>query len=150
MANIDIKYDTIPILDTHLLAAPAPTNGVTLLHQVPLVPNGRHEILSVDIVCMKQLAIDATDTVLVNTITPYDASAAADAAVLFTGGAAAAGDLKAAGMTALKNVVRLYSGRYSLEAGDSIRAILATVSPDTAGQGYFFIVGYRVRDYNGQ
>jgi hypothetical protein len=150
MANIDIKYDTIPLADAYLAASPTPANAEILLHQVPLVPNGRHEVVSIDIVCLKQLAVDATNDVLVQYITHYDASAAADNATkLLTGVAGAVGDLLTVRLD-LKVPDRLYSGRYSLDAGDSLRAVLATTTPDTAGLGYFFVVGYRVRDYNGQ
>lgn len=150
MSNYDIKFDVININDAYFATTPVPANAVVLLHQVPLVPNQRHELMSVHVVCMKTLAVDANDTVLVDTITCYDASAVADVSTkLLTGGAGAAGDLKVARLT-LKIPDALFLGQYSLDRGDSVRAILATVTPDTAGVGYFFVVGSRIAEYNGE
>lgn len=120
-----------------------------MLHQVPLIPNQTHELVSVDIICVKTLAVDATNDVLVSFLTQYDASAAADVATkLLTGAAAAAGDLLT-DVLDLKVPYNLYTGKTQLDAGDSVRAVLATTTPDTAGVGYFFIVGYRVKDISG-
>lgn len=144
-----IQFDIVPIDDVYLFTTPVPANAVVLLHQVPLVPNTRHEVVSIDIVCMKTLAVDATNDVLVSTIEIYDASAAADiSAELFTGAAAGAGDLLTVVLD-LKVPYSLWTGTKSLDAGDSLRAVLATTTPDTAGVGYYFIVGYRIKDYNG-
>lgn len=143
-----IHYNYIRIPDVYLFTTPVPDDGVILLHQVPLLPNQVHEIMSVDVVCTTTLLVDAADINIVGSITPYDYSAVADATAIFTGGAGAAGDLKTAQLD-LKIPDRLYTGPYTLERGDSIRAILSVVTPTTAGVGYFFVVGYRVKQYNG-
>ena len=145
-----LHYDVIPLNDAYLATTPVPANAEILLHQVPLTPNGRHEIVSIDVVCMKTLAVDGTNNVRINTIEIYDASAAADVtAELVTGVVGGVGDLLTVVMD-LKVPQTLYRGSYSLEAGDSIRAVLDTTTPDTAGVGYFFIVGYRIKEYNGE
>lgn len=148
MADLGIQFTIVPISDTYLLATPVPANGEVTLMAAPAAPNSRIEVVSIDIICADQLAVDATNDVLVGTIKFHDASGDSDT-TLFTGAAAGAGDLLTAVLD-LNESYHLWHGSQSLDPSDSIRAILTTTTPDTPGQGYSFIVGYRVREWNGQ
>lgn len=149
MNKFGVYYNIIPIPDVYLFTTPVPANAEVLLHQVPLIPNQTHELVSVDVVCIKTIAIDGTNDMFVDLVV-YDASAVADVSPhLLIGADDAAGDLETVVLD-LKVPYNLYYGKTTLDAGDSVRAVLATTTPDTAGVGYFFIVGYRVKDVSGQ
>lgn len=148
MDKYGIYYDTIFLDDAYLAASPVPDDAVTLLHCVPVAPHQVHEVVSIDIVPTKTILVDAADVNIIGTITPYDYSAAADGTDILTGGAGAAGDLKTITLD-LKVPYRLFDGKCILENGDSLRAILSVVTPTTAGVGYYYVVGYRITEYNG-
>lgn len=143
-----IHFAIAPIADAYLAASPTPANAKVNIFAAPASPNSRIEVISIDVVCSQQLAVDGTNDVLVGTIKLHDASADSDT-TLFTGAAAGAGDLLTAVLD-LNEAYHLWSGVARLEPGDSIFATLTTTTPDTPGQGYAFIVAYRVKEWNGE
>lgn len=153
MSFYPIAFHVIPVQDNKFATTPVPANARIVLHAVPPVPLQAHEVTSVAVVCEDQLAVDATNDVLVGTIKQWDQSASsgsgADLTAIFTGAAAGAGDLLTAVLD-LKVIYQLWNGNVTLDPGDHLDAILATTTPDTAGLGYFFIVCYRVKNYLGQ
>src|SRR3990167_1578318 len=139
MDKYGINFAVVHIPDTYLLATPVPDDGEITLMAAPASPNCRVEVVSVDVICADQLAVDAANDVLVGTIVQHDASGDSDT-TLFTGAAAGAGDLLTAVLD-LNEAYHLWSGVASLDPGDSVRAVLDVTTPTTPGQGYSFIVG---------
>lgn len=148
MDKYGINFAVVHIPDTYLLASPVPDDGEITLMAAPASPNCRIEVVNIDIICADQLAVDGSNDVLVGTIKFHDASGDADT-TLFTGAAGGAGDLLTAVLD-LNEAYHLWHGAQSLDPGDSIRAVLTVTTPDTPGQGYSFIVGYRVKEWGGQ
>ena len=142
-----IHFTTVPIQDVYLFTTPVPANAKVPLMAAPAAPNCRIEVVSIDVVCHGVIAVDGTNTVLVGTIVFHDSSADSDTTI-FTGAAAGKGDLLTVVLD-LDEAYNLWTGVQSLDAGDSLHAVLTTTTPDTAGIGYAFIVGYRVKEYNG-
>lgn len=148
MSDLGIQFAIVPLLDEYLATTPVPADAEVLLMAAPQAPNSRIEVLSIDIVCLKTLVVDGSNQVIIDTIKVRDASADSDTTI-FTGTAGAAGDLLTAVLD-LYEPYHLWHGCQSLDPGDSVRAVLDSTTPDTAGVGYSFIVGYRVREWNGQ
>ena len=142
-----IKFAIVPIDNEALKATPVPDDAVLPVFGVPSAPGSRVEVLSIGI-AGAILVVDAADPITLN-LTYHDASADSDTTLL-TGAAGALGDLKAAGGLTANEVLTLWHGVQSMDPGDTIRAPLSIVTPTTAGDGYYFVVGYRVRQWNGQ
>lgn len=148
MDKYGIHFAIVPLVDAYLATTPVPADAEILLMAAPAAPNSRVEVVSVDIVCLKTLVVDGSNQAIVDTIKVRDASADSDTTI-FTGAAGGAGDLLTAVLD-LYEPYHLWHGSQSLDPGDSVRAVLDTTTPDTAGVGYFFIVGYRIKEWNGQ
>ena len=144
----DIQFLHVPIDNEALKAVPVPAAAVLPVFGAPSVPNSRFEVLSIGVGATGVLVVDGTNTVLLDLVY-HDASADSDT-TLVTGAAGAAGDLKAAGGLVLNEVFTLWQGTQSMDPGDTIRAPLTITDPDTAGMGYYFVVAYRVKVWNGQ
>ena len=142
-----IQFAIVPIDNEALKATPVPAAAVLPVFGAPSVPNCRIEVVSIGI-AGAILVVDAANTVLVD-LEYHDASADTDTNLL-TGGAGDLGDLKAAGGLTANEVLTLWHGVQSLDPGDTIRAPLTITTPTTAGDGYYFVVGYRVKVWNGQ
>lgn len=142
-----INFSVTPVDGQAVFTTPVPASPVPVIFAAPSSPNVRIEVVSISVIA-NILVVDAADPITVNLVY-HDASADADTTLL-TGGAGALGDLKAAGGLSANEALTLWTGAQSLDPGDSIRAPLTITTPTTAGEGYAFIVGYRVKEYNGQ
>lgn len=143
-----IKYVIVNIDNEALKASPIPSGGALLpVFSVPNIPNCSVEVVSVSLTA-GILATDGTNDLLLN-LSFHDKSAASNTTLL-TGANGAAGDLKAAGGFTVFEGLTIWKGSQVLDAGDSIHGILTITTPDVAGDGYHFTVGYRVLEWNGQ
>lgn len=144
-----IQHVIVPIDNEALKASPIPSAGAQLpVFGIPSRPTERVEVLSVAIGCQGVIVVDATDTCFVSLV--YHSKSASSNTTLLTGAAGTPGDLKAAGSIVLHEPVTIWSGAQSMSPGDSLYAPLTITTPDTAGDGYFFVVTYKVREYSGQ
>ena len=148
MDKYGIHFMHVPIDNEALKTTPVPAAAVLPVFAAPNIPNNRVEVLYVGMTCAGVLAVDAADTILVN-LSYHDASADTDT-TLVTGAAGAAGDLKAAYMAVIREVYTLFQGVQSLDPGDTLVAPMTITTPTTAGDGYAFVVAYRVKEWNGQ
>jgi len=142
-----LQFAVVPIDGQATFTTPVPAAAQPLLFATPSRPNSRVEVLNIAVVA-SILMVDAADPITVDLVY-YDASANA-ATTLLTGAAGAAGDLKAAGGLVANEAFTIWSGVQSLDPGDTIRAVFTITTPTTAGEGYTFIVTYRVKEWNGQ
>lgn len=143
----NVNINVVPIQDVYLFTTPVPANAELVVAAAPAVVNCSVDVLAVDIVAVDTLVTDGSNDVLVSTLIHWDKSGAAGTTI-FTGAAAGRGDLKTAVLD-LNVVSPLWSGKLRLDAGDTLRAVLATTTPDAAGIGYSFIVASRVAEWNG-
>lgn len=146
MDKYGINFAIVPIDNEALKATPVPAAAILPVFAAPSVPNMRVEVLAIGITA-GILVVDAADTAFVSLVY-HDASADADTTIL-TGAAASPGDLKAAGGQTIHECLTLWTGVQSLDPGDTIRAPLTITTPTTAGDGYYFTVAYRVKEFNG-
>lgn len=148
MGNVyGLQFAVVPIDNEALKATPVPAAPVFPVFGAPSTPNVRVEVVSVSI-AGAVLVVDAADPVTINLVY-HDASGDADTTLL-TGAAGAVGDLKAAGGLTANELLTIWRGNQSLDPGDTIRAPLTTTTPTTAGDGYYFLVGYRIKEYSGE
>lgn len=147
MDKYGIQFVIVPIDNEALKATPVPAAPLLPVFGVPSAPNVRVEVLSIAI-AGNVLVVDAADPVTLDLVY-WDASEDADTTLL-TGAAGALGDLKAAGGLTAKEALTLWHGCQSLDPGDTIHAALTITTPTTAGDGYHFIVAYRVKEWGGQ
>lgn len=143
-----ISFALVPIDNEAIKATPVPAAAVLPVFAVPNIVNCRVEVLYVGIGAAGVLAIDAAETILMN-LSFHDASADSDT-TLVTGAAGAAGDMKAAYVSVIREVYTLFSGVQSMENGDTLVAVSTFNTPTTAGDGYFFLVAYRIKEWGGQ
>lgn len=148
MDKYGIQFAITPIDNEALKATPVPAAAVLPVFSVPSAPNCRVEVLSISLGASGVLVVDAADPVTLNLVY-HDASADADTTLL-TGTAGNPGDLKAAGGLTVQETLTIWSGNKSLDPGDSIRAPLTITTPTTAGDGYYFVTAYRVKEWNGE
>jgi len=148
MDKYGIILTLVPVDNEYLKAVPVPDDGSLILIGCPSIPGIRMEVYSVSITGVTAVA-DGTDAATV-TLQFHDASADSDTALL-TGATGALGDLEAsAGIFVVNEFVTIWQGTQSLDPGDTIRADVGIVTPETAGEGYAFLVAYRIKEWNGQ
>lgn len=128
----DVQLINVPVADPILAAAPVGTEVGLFI--VPDNANFQVALLSVTVAC-NVLVVDGTDPVTVD-IEWVDDSAADAVANL-----AAAFDLEAITVLVGNEVWR---GSQILDPGDRVNAEFTRTTPDTAGQGYHFVVEYRI------
>lgn len=144
-----VLINITPIDNEALKASPIPSAGAKLpVFAVPSIPNFSVDVVSISLVCEGVLVVDATDPITASLVF-HDKSAAADTTLL-TGTAGNPGDFKAAGGLTVKECKTLWTGSQRLDAGDSILAPLTITTPDTAGDGYAWVIAYKVKEYSGQ
>ena len=143
-----IQFAIVPIDNEAVKATPVPAAPIWPIFAAPNIPNNRVEVLYVGMACSGVLLVDAADTAFVS-LSFHDASADTDT-TLVTGAAGTAGDMKAAYMTVIREVYTLFNGVQSLDPGDTLNGLVTITTPTTAGDGYYFIVAYRVKEWNGQ
>lgn len=143
-----LQFAFVPIDNEALKAAPVPAAPVFPVFACPESPNCRVEVVYIGIACAGVLVVDAADVILLDLVF-HDASADTNTTFM-TGAAGAAGDLKAAQMGVIRETTLLSRGLRTLDPGDTIVAPLTIVTPTTAGDGYYFVVAYRVKEWNGE
>lgn len=138
----------VPLDNEGLKAVPVPDDTSQIIFGLPSVPGCRAEIYSISLTGVVAVA-DGTDPASVNLVY-HDASADTDTTLL-TGATGALGDLEAsAGIFVVNEFVTIWQGTQSLDPGDTIRADVTITTPETAGEGYAFLIVYRVKEWNGQ
>lgn len=148
MANVHgLQYLIVPIDNETLKATPVPAAPVLPVFGVPSSPKQRVEVKSVGIGASGVLVIDTT-ACTINLV--FRDSSANSETTLLTGAEGALGDLEAAGGIVLNEVQTIWQGSQSMEEGDTIRAPLTITSPTTPGDGYYFVVCYRIKEYLGE
>lgn len=140
-----IQFQMVPIDNEALKASPVPSGGAVLpVFAVPSLPNVNIEVVSVGIVYMGVIPVDGTDA-LTGTLNFWDASADSATAL------ASAVNLKSTNTSlVLKETFTFWTGRQRMDPGDTLSMPLTITTPDTAGDGGFFVVGYRVKEYSGE
>lgn len=145
MDKYGIQLQMTAIDNEALKASPVPSGGAVLpVFAVPQLPNCRVEVYSVGIVYMGVIPIDGTDA-LTGTLNFWDSSAAAATAL------ATAVNLKSTNASiVLKDVFTFFTGVQSMDPGDTLSMPLTITTPDTAADGGYFVVAYRIKEYNGE
>lgn len=145
MALSPVMFAYMPIDNEALKASPVPSGGAVLpVFGVPSIPNARIEVVSVGIGYMGVIPVDGTDPIT-GTLNWFDASAAAATAL------ATAVNLKSTNTSlVLKNIFTFWTGNQSMDVQDTLSMALTITTPDTAADGGMFVVGYKVRDWNGE
>lgn len=143
-----LQIAIVPIDNESLKASPVPAAALWPVFGAPSFPNCQFQVEAIALGCSGVAVIDAADPCTFNLVF-HDKSAAANTTLL-TGAAGAAGDMKAAGGVVAKEVVTVWSGKQILDPGDSIYAPVTETTVTTAGDGYYFVVAYRVREWNGE
>lgn len=140
-----IQFQMVPIDNEALKASPIPAGGAVLpVFACPSIPNVAIEVVSVGLVYMGVIPVDATDAIT-GTLNFWDASADAATAL------ATAVNLKSTNTSlVLKEAFTIWQGTQSMDPGDTLSVPLTITTPDTAGDGGFWTVVYRVKDWNGQ
>lgn len=138
-----IQLQVVPLDNEAFKATPIPTNAEFLIFAAPQKPGCRVEVYSVDLV-WATIPIDATDAITFD-LSFHDASADTDTVLQ---------DDFSAKSTNTSLVAResatVWTGVQSMDPGDTLSAIFATTSPDTAGKGGALTVAYRIKEWNGQ
>jgi len=145
MDKYGIQFAIMPIDNEALKASPVPSGGAVLpVFAVPSAPNVRVEVIGVGVGYMGVIPVDGTDA-LTGTLNFWDASAAAATAL------ATAVNLKSTNASlVLKNAWTFWTGNQSMDAGDTLSMPLTITTPDTAADGGFFVVAYRIKEWNGE
>lgn len=140
-----VQFICVPIDNEALKASPVPSGGAVVpVFAVPSVPGQRIEVLSVSLTYMGVIPIDATDAIT-GTLNFWDASADAATAL------ATAVNLKSTNTSlVLKEAFTIWQGCQSMDPGDTLSMPLTITTPDTAGDGGFLTVVFRVKEYSGQ
>lgn len=145
MDKYGIQFAIMPIDNEALKASPVPSGGAVLpVFAVPSAPNVRVEVIGVGVGYMGVIPVDGTDA-LTGTLNFWDASAAAATAL------ATSVNLKSTNASlVLKNAWTFWTGNQSMDAGDTLSMPLTITTPDTAADGGFFVVAYRIKEWNGE
>lgn len=143
-----LQFAIVPLDNEVLKATPVPDDADQLIFGMPSLPNCRAEVYSVSL--MGHVAVaDGTDAATYN-IVYHDASADTDTTLL-TGATGSAGDLESdTDAFTADECITVWHGVQSLDPGDTIRVALTITTPETAGEGYAFVVVYRIKEWNGQ
>lgn len=147
MDKYGINFAIVPIDNEAVKGTPVPAAPILPVFAAPNIPNNRVEVLYVGMGCAGVLVIDGTPVTV--DLVFHDASADSNTTIV-TGAVSAAGDLEAAYMTVIREVYTLFLGVQSLDPGDTLVAPLTITAPETAGDGYFFVVAYRIKEWGGQ
>ena len=139
-----INFTTVPIDNEALKATPVPSSAVLPVFGVPSAPNCRVEVLSVSLTYAGVIPIDASN-VMTGDLSFHDASADSDTVL--------ADDYSIKSTNAsivLREALTIWSGCQSMDSGDTLSFILTVTTPDTAADGGYFTVAYRIKEYSGQ
>ena len=143
-----LQLMVVPLDNEGLKATPVPDDISQIIFGLPSAPNCRAEVYSISLTGVTAVA-DGTDAATLNLVF-HDASADTDTTLL-TGATGALGDLEAtAAIFVVNEFVTIWHGVQSLDPGDTIRADVTITTPETAGEGYAFLIVYRVKEWGGQ
>lgn len=143
-----IQFMIVSIDNEGLKAVPVPDDMSQIIFGAPSAPSSRVEIYSISISCDVAVA-DGTDAATFNLV--YRDASADTETTLLTGATGAFGDLEAtAAILVAREWVTVWQGVQSLDPGDSIRCDITITTPETAGEGYAFLIAYRIKEWNGQ
>lgn len=139
-----IQFAIVPIDNEALKATPVPGSAVLPVFGSPSLPNSRIEVLSVSIGYMGVIPVDGSHAIT-GDLNFHDASADSDTVL--------ENDYSIKSTNAslvLKETLTIWHGTQSLDPGDTLSFILTVSTPDTAADGGFFVVAYRVKEWGGQ
>jgi hypothetical protein len=142
MTSIDggIQFAVVALDNELFKATPVPDDGEQIIFSAPAAPNCRVEVLSVDI-AWAIAPVDASN-VITGDLVFHDASGNTDTVL--------ADDVDFEGVDTAYEGRSIWVGNQSLDPGDTLRLEWTITTPDTAGLGGAVIVGYRVKQWNGQ
>lgn len=144
MDKYGIQFAIVPIDNEAIKATPVPSAAVLPVFAAPSAPNCRIEVLSVSVGYMGVIPVDGTHA-FTGDLNFHDASADTDTVL--------ENDYNFKSTNAslvLKETTTFWHGCQSLDPGDTLSLITTITTPDTAGDGGFFLVAYRVKEWNGQ
>ena len=144
MDKYGIMFAQVPIDNEALKATPVPAAAVLPVFAVPSLPNSRVEVLSVSITYAGVIPVDGTHA-MTGDLNFHDASADTDTVL--------ENDYSIKSTNAslvLKEALTIWHGCQSMDPGDTLSFILTITTPDTAADGGFFTVAYRVTAWGGQ
>ena len=139
-----IQFAMVPIDNEAIKATPVPAAAVLPVFAAPGGINCRIEVYSVSVGYMGVIPIDGTHA-FTGDLNFHDASADTDTVL--------ENDYNFKSTNSalvLKETTTFWQGVQSLDPGDTLSLVTTITTPDTAGDGGFFLVAYRVKEYGGQ